>query len=317
MRIDAQFQPAWWLANRHLQSCFTSCFPYRAKVSVRWEELTLPDGDFTDLVWAGKITSPIVILLHGLEGSVNSHYIQLMMDTLVEDGWQVVLMHYRACSGRINRQSQMYHGGDTKDLNYLIEVLQERHPNLPIHAAGFSLGGNILLHYVANNISAPIKSVVVVSAPYELDKSAVQLSMFYQRIILRSMKRKVTKKIKRGMEMPITRAELKHIKNLREFDDAVTAPLYGYKSAKEYYDEVSSRHLLKNIQHQTLIIHALDDPFVPYQTVPNKDELSPSITLELSKGGGHVGFISGGPVPGTHHYWLKDRIREFLRVQSY
>ena len=87
-----EFRPPWWLSNRHMQSCVNALFKPAAKTLLSWEQLELPDGDFIDLCWSGPRDAPIVVLLHGLEGSVDSHYIQLMLDALVADGWQVVVM---------------------------------------------------------------------------------------------------------------------------------------------------------------------------------------------------------------------------------
>lgn len=314
MRKDVHFSPAWWLPNRHLQSCFSSIFSYRADVDLRWEEMILPDGDFIDVVWAGKPDAPIVILLHGLEGSVYSHYIQLMLDALVKDGWQAVVMHYRTCSGRINRLPQSYNGGDIRDLIYLIKSITKRFPQLPLYAVGFSLGGNILMHYLARNHDSPLQSAVAVSTPFELSKSADYLVGFYQRFLLRTMKYKVKRKIKAGIGMPVTLAELEQIYSLREFDSKITAPLSGYQHVEDYYDEASCRYLLANITHPLLIIHALDDPFIPEYSVPEATELGADTILELSNQGGHVGFITGD-IPWRPVYWVKDRIMQYLNKQ--
>lgn len=306
------FSPPWWLRNRHMQSCFASLFPYHAKVDLVWEELRLPDGDFLDLVWAGLTTAPIVILLHGLEGSVNSHYIQLMIDALVKEGWQIVVMHYRTCSGRINRLPQSYNGGDTSDLAYLINILSERFPSRKMVGIGFSLGGNMLLRYAATHRDAPLQQIVAVSTPYEMSKSADYLSSFYQRVLLRTMKRKARWKIKAGQKMPVTLKQLRRLKTMREFDAAVTCPLYGLRNVDEYYESVSNRHMLKDIKHPTLIIHAMDDPFVPPNSIPHAYELSPSTEFELIPTGGHVGFVQGN-TPWHPQYWLRERLLQALK----
>lgn len=305
------FQPAWWLANKHLQSCYSTIIPYRATTPLRWEELDLPDGDFIDIVWAGPENAPMVLLLHGLEGSINSHYIQLMLDVLVNEGWQVVVMHHRSCSGRLNRLPQGYNGGDTRDLVYLITQLRERHSELPLYAVGFSLGGNVLLHYLSQCPDAEISAAIAVSTPYEMGKSADFLAQFYQRNLLRTMKQKVIDKINNGLLMPVSIDELRPISLMRQFDARVTAPLYDFPSVEDYYHAVSCRPVLKKIKRPALILHSLDDPFVPEETVPDVSELSPSITLEISEKGGHVGFIEGS-LPWRPSYWLRRRILDFL-----
>jgi len=307
-----QFTPPWWLKSRHLQSCFNTLFPPQAKSLLLWEELELPDGDFVDLCWAGSDhAAKIVVLLHGLEGSVDSHYIQSTMDGLVASGWRCVVMHFRTCSGRLNRLPRSYHAGETGDLHYLIEVLQHRHPNCLISAVGFSLGGNVLLHYLAQEPQSPLRCAVAVSVPFELNSCANYLSRFYQWNLLRTMKQKADAKIKAGYDMPVNAKELSAIHDFYHFDDAVTAPLHGFGSASDYYEKVSIRSKLKKINHPTLIIHALDDPLVPADCVPHDSELPTTARLELQKQGGHVGFVQGQPWHPV--YWLTDRILEFLK----
>lgn len=311
-KLNRKFEPAWWLSNRHLQSCFNTVFQPPARTVVRWEQLELPDGDFVDLCWAGANDAPIVILLHGLEGSVDSPYIQLMLDALVEDNWQVVVMHFRTCSGRLNRLSRAYHAGDINDLSYLIRVVTIRYPETPISAVGFSLGGNVLLHYLTQNPEAPICRAVAVSVPFELNKCSDYLAQFYHWMMLHTMKNKTIAKVKAGYDMPVDLREINAINDFRGFDERITAPLHGFSGADEYYERVTIRHLLKNILHPTLIIHALDDPLVPSECIPASAELSNSIVLELSEKGGHVGFVQGA-LPWQPKCWLKDRILDFLK----
>lgn len=306
-----QFKPAWWLKNRHLQSCYSSLLPYRAKTPLRWEELILPDGDFLDVAWAGKAKGPLAILLHGLEGSVYSHYIQLLLDELVSRGWQAAVMHYRTCSGRINRLPQSYNGGDVRDLTFFIKTVAKRFPDVPLYAVGFSLGGNILIHYLAKQQDSPLTAVAAISTPYEMNKSADYLAGFYQKMLLKSMKKKVLDKIQAGISMPCSAKEVANIKNLRQFDAMLTAPLYGYPTVDDYYYEASCRFILHQIKHPLLIIHALDDPFIPVNSVPQSKELASNTIIEISDKGGHVGFITGG-FPWNPNYWLKSRIMNYL-----
>jgi len=311
-----QFKPPWWLKNRHLQSCYASFVRRNVLTPLRWEEINLPDSDFIDIAWAGDSSAPIVLLLHGLEGSIHSHYIQLLLDELVDAGWQVAVMHYRACSGRINRLPESYNAAETKDLKFLIDVFKQRYPQQKFNVVGFSLGGNILLHYLTKEKESVIDHAIVVSTPYRMAASADQMPSLYQHYLLRALKSKVIAKIKAGIELPVMEFELKRVKCLREFDKLVTAPLYKFSSAEDYYDFASCRDLLKNIEHEVLIIHALDDPFVPKDTIPSSKELSPSIQFELNQWGGHVGFIAGG-LPWRPRSWLNQRILQYLKQNKY
>lgn len=313
--LKKQFTPPWWLQNRHLQSCYSTLFPHTAKTIINWEQLELPDGDFLDLCWAGPSGAPIVILLHGLEGSVNSHYIQVMLDALVDDGWQVVVMHFRTCSGRLNRLPRSYHAGETGDLTYLLQVLKNRFPGRKISAIGFSLGGNVLLRYLVENPISPLSCAIAISVPFELNKCSDYLAYIYHRRLLKSMKQKIIDKIKHGYEMPTTVSEVRTADSFRSFDEMVTAPLHGFSNADDYYSKVSVRPYLRFIERPTLIIHALDDPLVPADSVPARDELSENIYFELTRKGGHVGFIEG-VLPWSPRYWLKERILGFLNKEG-
>ncbi len=314
-KLAKAFLPVWWLRNRHIQSCFNAFFPPRARSIITWEQLELPDGDFLDLCWAGPEEGPIMVLLHGLEGSVNSHYIQLMLDAFVEANWRVVVLHFRSCSGRLNRLPKSYHAGETDDLCYLINVLRLRYPNRIISSVGFSIGGNVLLHYLVQYQDNPLRCAVAVSVPFELKKCADYLPKFYQWALLRTMKQKALGKIERGYKMPVTQHELKRIYTFRSFDDAVTAPLHGFSSGYDYYERMTIRPWLSKIIHPTLIIHAIDDPLVPISCVPDQSELARSVVLESLQTGGHIGFVEG-VFPWALKYWLKDRILAFLKASQ-
>jgi hypothetical protein len=237
---------------------------------------------------------------------------QLMMKMLTENGWQVVVMHFRTCSGRINRLARSYHASDTRDFEYLLEVLQKRYPHLPLVAVGFSLGGNVVLYHLAHHNDSPLRASVAVSIPFEFDKTADYIPPFYKWALLRSMKYKLTQKILLGQPIPASIEEIKRVSNFRVLDELVTAPLNGFKNAKEYYERSSVRRLLRNIHHPTLIIHSKDDPFIPSSSIPHRVELSDSISFDLLERGGHVGFLHG-PYPWRLERWFTNRILDFLQ----
>lgn len=311
MKGTQHFEPPWWLRNCHLQSCFSAIFRPKCRNDVLWEQLDLPDGDFVDLCWAGRMGNPVVVLLHGLEGSVNSHYIQLMVNTLASQ-WNVVVMHFRSCSGRLNRLPSSYHASHTDDFDYLLQVIQRRFPTRPILAIGFSLGGGVLMHHLVRNPNSPLAAAVAVSLPFELGRCADYIPSFYRWSLLRSMKTKCIQKILAGQEIPATIDQIRNLSDFRSFDNLLTAPLNGFVDADDYYRSSSVRSLLKGVERSTLIIHAEDDPLIPSDTIPYKDELSSSIIFDLHKCGGHVGFISAS-LPWRIERWFQLRILDFLR----
>lgn len=310
---EQSFNPPWWLRNKHIQSLYASVIHGRSAVDLKWEEIALPDGDFIDLAWAGPapVNAPVLLLLHGLEGSVYSHYIREMIGLFSARDWRIAVMHFRSCSGRINRLPTSYNAEYTGDLKEVVTTISNRFSNCPLFAMGFSLGGNILMRYLIQYADTPLRAAVAVSMPFELDKSADYLAPFYQRFLLRSLKRKIAAKIELGMAMPVTLKSLKAISTLREFDTLITTPMYDYNSVSEYYHRASSRHLLKYVHRSSLILHAMDDPFVPMNSVPTPQELSEHISMAMTQHGGHMGFITGG-LPWKPSYWFTKRVTDFF-----
>lgn len=280
------------------------------------EWFTLPDGDDIRLWWCGGSGEPLVVLLHGLEGSANSNYIRGLAHQLALRNWRVVVMHFRGCAGIPNRRDRGYHSGDTGDIDALIQSLKARWPQAPLFVVGFSLGGNMLLKWLGEKgEAAPINAACAISVPFLLDRCADQMgrgfSRFYQWWLVRSMRASVTAKFAGRTDPPIKFDHLTDTSSFWEFDDAVTAPLHGFDGVKDYYTRSSSRQFLKNIARPTLIVHSRDDPFMTPDVIPSPDEVSPSVELQITKRGGHVGFISGS-MPGRHRYWLEERIPSFF-----
>ena len=313
--MDGDFQPAWWCRGPNAQTLWARLARRAPKLCFWRERLELPDGDFLDLDWTENGTGPIVMVLHGLEGSSQSPYARGMMQAIERRGWRGIVMHFRGCSGEPNRLARSYHSGETGDLAYVINTLRQREPYTKMAVVGFSLGGNVLLKWLGNTRSeAPVRAAVAVSVPYVLHSAADRLnrgfSRLYQRQLMRSLRLTVAKKRKR-IALPIKVQDLSMLKSFRDFDEYVTAPLHGFDSADHYYTLSSSRQYLKGIAVPTLLLHARDDPFMTEKVIPQKNELPDSVKLEVSPCGGHVGFVSG-TWPWRANYWLEERIPNFL-----
>ncbi len=311
--LNSAFKPAWWLPGAHLQTLFAHIFRRQRPPPLRRERVELDDGDFIDLDWAAPRAGPLVILLHGLEGSVRSHYAAGLMRSLGNCGLQVVLLNFRGCSGEPNRLPRSYHSGETGDLNTLIELLHRRFPSRALLAVGVSLGGNVLLKWLGENPAQKrLRSAVAVSVPFELNKAALRLqagvSRLYQSHLLRRLRAGVRAKAAR-LALPIELDRLDALTSFRAFDDQITAPLHGFDGVDDYYRRASSRGYLIGIRTPTLILHARDDPFMSADAIPTPAELGPGVRLELSRRGGHVGFVAGR-WPWRPRYWLDERICE-------
>ena len=312
------FKPAWWCRGPHLQTLWPALFRVWPQPPLLRERLELPDGDFIDLDWTCNDAGPIVILLHGLEGSRRSHYARSMLQVLPRAGMRAVLMHFRGCSGEPNRLARAYHSGDTGDLDYLVTTLRQREPQTPIMAVGYSLGGNVLLKWLGEQGElAGLRCAVAVSVPLLLYDATIHMnrgfSRLYQWWLVRHLKRSYVRK-NRNNAGPLPLHEVQRLRSFYDFDDRITAPLHGFAGAMHYYTASSSRQYLTHIRIPTLMLQAADDPFMPDSVIPRARELSASIQLDVHRHGGHVGFVTGC-LPWRPRYWLEQRIPGWLQQQ--
>ena len=313
--IESQFKTACWLPDQHSQTLFPTLFRRQIPLTLTEEVLELPDGDFVELSWTPSTESgPIIALFHGLEGSVESGYAQGVLKVVRDLGWQGVLMHFRTCGKKGNRLPRWYHSGDSPDIDYFIEVLRTRYPDRPLGAFGVSLGGNALLKYLGEKgDKSPLSAAMAVSVPFDLANTAQHLttgfSRVYQRHLISLVRKKVLAKHK---EMPLP-MDLEAFNQARTFYhvDNMAAKLHGFDSADDYYDKASARQFLKVIKVPTLALHSENDPFMTPEAIPSQSELSENVTLELTKKGGHVGFVYGKN-PLKPKYWIDKRFREFF-----
>ncbi len=317
--VPSAFKPAWWARNRHIQTIWPRFLQRRKSVQTRNQRLELPDGDFVDLTWADTKAEPrgLVVMFHGLEGSARSHYANDMLATLVEFGWQTVLMHFRSCSGEVNRTTRAYHSGETEDPIFLLKWLELHFPHLPKVGVGFSLGANMLLKMLGELPNQPwLKGAVAISPPFRLSECANSInqgfSRVYQRYLLKSMRNRLLTKLLNVDYSPfkLTPQKVAAIQSFRQFDELVTAPIHGFNDAEDYYERCSAIGFLGKIQTPTLILHAKDDPFMNHKVVPSEQDLAPSVRLELSSRGGHVGFMQG--TPWAPDIWLHQRVPQFI-----
>ncbi|MCG9697529.1 hydrolase [Shewanella sp. Isolate11] len=319
-----QFSPPWWARNPHIQTILP-LFTKVKKPHLKRQRLELDDGDFIDLDWSGIPVEgePIVVLVHGLEGSANSHYARRLLQILAAQNICALVHHHRSCSGVTNRLARSYHSGDTQDLQSSLLMLQAQFPNCPIYAVGYSLGGNVLAKYLGEQQHASlIKSAVVVSAPLQLAACATRLkngfSKVYQSYLIKQLQQKVYDKLNipdLSPQMPLTQADVAKLTTFHLFDDRVTAPLHGFTGVDDYYARSSGLPYLSQITTPTLVIHAKDDPFMNDEVIPSQNQLAPAVVYELHNHGGHVGFIDGG-TPLKPQFYLEKRIVHFLFEQG-
>ena len=318
--IKSSFRVPSWAKNRHVQTIWPRFIQKRLPLKYSMERLTLPDDDFVDVAWGPKPAEPsgIIVMFHGLEGSIRSHYANDMMANLSVNGWQVVMMHYRGCSGVPNLKPRGYHSGETGDPSFFLDWLNQKFPQLPKVAVGFSLGGNMLLKLLGENPAQKwLNAAIAISSPLKLSECAKSInhgfSRVYQKYLLNSIKTTLRKKmsfIDYRKLIQLTGDDVDGISSFAQFDEKVTAPLHGFEDANDYYEKCSAYHFLSAIHCPTLVLHSIDDPFMNHLVVPKEEELARNVTLELSERGGHDGFMQGSVF--SPKVWLHERVKRYV-----
>jgi len=313
----APYRAPWWLPGGNAQTVWAAVLARRERVQLERARWDTPDGDvvLVDFL-GGPESAPFVVLFHGLEGGADSHYAEAMMAALARHGWRGAIPHFRGCGGEMNRLPRAYHSGDADEIEWLLERFGALAGGRPLFAVGVSLGGNALLKWLANrgdSARAIVRAAVAVSAPLDLAAGADALERGFGRVyawmFLRTLRRKVAEKaVLHPGQFDLAR--LCATRTLREFDDLYTAPMHGFRDADDYYARASAKPVLGAIRVPTLILNALNDPFLPARNLPGPGEVSPQVTLEYPATGGHVGFVVG-PFPG-HYDWLPRRILAFF-----
>ncbi|MBD8168864.1 hydrolase [Erwinia persicina] len=314
------FRPLTGASNPHLQTLLPRLLRRRVTLQPHWQRLTLPDSDFVDLAWsedpAGARDKPRVVLFHGLEGSFHSPYAHGLLQACKNRGWLGVVMHFRGCSGVPNRLNRIYHSGETEDASYFLQWLREEWGTVPTAGVGISLGGNMLACLMGKQGKACLLDAgVVVSAPLMLEPCSQRLeqgfSRVYQRYLLGLLKQNAERKlIAWPGTLPVDLTQLKALRLLRDFDDAITARAHGFVDATDYYHRCSAMPLLPDVRKPLLVIHAKDDPFMTPDVIPDVALLPPSIEYQLTQHGGHVGFVGG--TLRKPQMWLEQRIPQWL-----
>lgn len=322
--LSRAFSPAWWARNPHVQTLAGKYLRPEPSLPVTRERWDTPDGDFLDLDFMPDRGGPRVLVLHGLEGHSRRRYVLNTLVALRDAGMDGVALNFRHCSGEPNRQARSYHSGETGDLGFVLSRLREMDSDRPLGVLGFSLGGNVLLKYLGERgdgqapVAAPgplPDAAVAISVPYDLAAGADLLARsFMGRAYTRYFLTSLLSKVRQKEELLADRVSLPDVyaaRTLRAFDDALTAPLNGFRDAAHYYEESSSDRYLEKIRTPTLALHAVDDPFLPRRCIPREPlERNPALHAVLPDRGGHVGFISPGPWP--RRFWAEEVSADFL-----
>lgn len=328
------FQPAWWLPGPNAVTLWGKFGRKEAPADICWERLATPDGDFVELAHLRKSgqsntdfdpasTTPRLILMHGLEGGVQSHYVRgFMREARIRD-WNATLLLFRTCGPTPNALPRSYHSGETSDIRFVLNTLANRQPLAPMGVAAVSLGGNVLcktLGEPGEALPVQLRGAAALSVPFDLARASRHIgrgfARLYQWSFLRSLVTKAIQKIARHPELAQLHA-VQHCRTIWEFDDVFTSALHGFADAADYYAQSSSLQFLSGIRVPTLLLSAVDDPFLPAAVLDDVRAVAahnPALEMEFTKRGGHVGFV-GGRSPFNPFYYGEWRAAEFLSKQ--
>ncbi|MBP7280492.1 MAG: alpha/beta fold hydrolase [Leptospiraceae bacterium] len=323
--------PPKFLNNNHVQTIFTTIFPPKNNLKTKYESdvIILKTKDESgDFLWldhnpplsktdkkAVSYNGYYMVLFHGMEGTSDSHYIVSLAEAALLNGYGVIRVNQRGCGKGEGLSKKGYNAGKTDDVA-LIENHVYRHYSKKIILCGFSLSANIILKYFGEKRTIRSKFFSAVSPPLDLKRACEYIDspagLFYRRVFLDSFK----DKFKRGVLM--ASKEIKqnayNAKTMFDFDDLVTAPLFDYKGALDYYKHNSSIHFIHKIKTKGIVIHAMDDPLIPPDTFRSIHwKKIPSLTPILTETGGHVGFITRKTEEIPDGKWLNFILLQFFR----
>jgi predicted alpha/beta-fold hydrolase len=318
------YSPAWWIPGGHLQTLWGKLFrrqPSAPTVLERWET---PDHDFVELYRLNAAAgAPRVLLLHGLEGTVRSHYAQGLLNEAARRGWGADLLIFRSCGSEPNLTRRFYHSGETADTAFVLDRIIREYPRSSIAIAGVSLGGNVLLKFLGErgkDLPHQLIAAAAISVPFDLARSSRRInrgfSRFYQKFFLNSLRLKAKEKVGRFPDLA-SPDKISRLRTLEDFDNLITGPLHGFLDAQDYYQRSSSLPLLGHIKVNTLLLSAVDDPMLPPEVLDEVQDIArrnPRLHLEFVERGGHAGFIAGS-WPWRPFYYAEYRVGNFFAGQ--
>ena len=317
---EQTYRPAWWVPGPHAQTLWGKFARRVPPLPTRIERWSTPDDDFVDVLRLdAEPGRPRLFLLHGLEGTVRSHYVGGLFHMARRRNWGADMLIFRGCGDEPNRAPRFYHSGETGDAEFAITRVLDEFPAAPLVLCGVSLGGNVLLKWLGergNSLPERICAAAAISVPFDLERGSRHISRgfsrIYERHFLKTLRRKAAAKLRKFPRL-FDREAMLGARTLYDFDEVVTGPIHGFRGAHDYYSRSSSLRFLSGIRRPTLLMSAMDDPFLPSAVL---DEVfavartSRFLRTEFSRRGGHVGFVGG--LPWRPEYYAERRVGEFL-----
>lgn len=331
------FRPAFGLSNPHVQTLAGKVLRPDLEMRLWRERLDTPDDDFLDLDFAfdpagdADPASPVVVVMHGLEGSARRRYMKHTYRALLRHGVRPLGLNFRGCSGEANRAARAYHSGETSDLRFVVDTLRDRWPAAAFGVMGYSLGGNVALKFLGEEGGSGggadagdggggpgrVQAGAAVSVPFDLaaGADALEASRLGRAVYTRYFMRTLVPKTLAKADQLRDRIDLEAVRRARtilDFDNALTAPLHGFRDAADYYAASSSARFVGDIRVPTLVVHSRDDPFLPASAIPESAfAANPAVTAVLTEHGGHQGYVAGSLL--RPEFWVEAVVAGWLR----
>ncbi|HEV7510366.1 MAG TPA: alpha/beta fold hydrolase [Candidatus Acidoferrum sp.] len=260
--------------------------------------------------------APVIVIVHGLEGSSNSDYSRGIAEGAFKRGYNAIRMNQRTCGGTELLTPTLYNSGMSSDYRAVCEELANNDGFKQIFFVGYSMGGNLVLKMAAeygDSFPQALRGICAVCPAVDLAACADALERWdnqvYQHHFVASLMDRYRRKAT-SMPERYVQNKLPPVRTVRQFDDIITAPIFGYRDAHEYYEAASAKRILARLRVPTLLITAKDDPFVPYSSILAAGaEKNPAIQLVAPEHGGHCAFISNKT--GQARFWAEQCVVDF------
>ena len=320
------FVPHAALKNGHLQTIAAALIPRRIKLVDKIKEARIfePEPGIKVLVYChwqpDRKSRPTVVIVHGMEGSADSCYMLGTAEKAVASGFNTIRVNIRNCGGTESMCPTLYHAGMTEDVRHIITELAETDGLRNIYLVGFSLGGNMVLKLAGEygaSLPNALKGVAAISPSIDLTSAINAIeqrsNLLYHWRFVRSLRTRLKRKASFFPDR-YDPSLLSGIWSIRKFDDAYTAPHCGFADSGDYYRRASALPYISRITVPTVIIHAKDDPFIPYAPLERAEVAqNPNVLLLAPDCGGHVGFVSARR-NGLDQFWAEVKAVEFVSV---
>jgi hypothetical protein len=316
--ITSDFYPSIPFRNGHFNTMYRPLF-MKEEINYQRKRIDTWDGDFIDLDFSKVGSSKLALLIHGLEGSSESKYMISTANELNSNKIDTVSFNLRGCSGEDNLLLGTYHSGKTEDVAFVIDHLLNNYQYENIIIIGFSLGGNLTLKYMgeyADKLSNVIKGAIAFSVPIDIASSEKEMDKIKNKLyieqFLKTIRLKVLEKSHKFPEFKLNKEKLFKTTKFKHLEELYTVPVFGFESPEDYWHKASSKPYISNINKPTLLVNAIDDSFLGVDCFPYEEaQNSKHFHLEVTKYGGHVGFITNFKQQESR--WLEKRISRFIK----